>query len=221
MPNLSKMSQVVSLNTPDGIDKLNKLQENLLNFDDEAKHDIKELTKFDADSILNDLIVGYQTYITSLPEKEQKHASKPVGYSKELPDGYSISLYGKNLLMYEYGTGDQGANNPYPSSKSLAKHGWKYNSGPKVIKAGQADELLSYQDLPKWYIGFLHKHPGIDRHNWWMSPYGISNGIPAGRILYDTWNFYRGELLSDSTSKVKLTKRNLKYIVKNKITKDL
>lgn len=230
MPNLSKMSQTASLNTVEGIDRLNQLQKNLLNFDEEAKHTVKEYVNHDADVILNDLLIGYQNYVGTeeqpggMVDKARnfrENASKPVGYVKEINNGAQITLYGKNLWYYEFGTGDKGAASNY-DKRTLARYGYEYNKGPKVIKAGSMNTMKA-EDLPGWYKATIAKHPGMANHNWWMSPKGMSNGIPASKILYDTWRDYKDGISGEGTTKsgVNITKNTLRYTFKRIVTKDL
>lgn len=230
MANISKMSQYASLNTVEGIDRLNKLQENLLHFDENAKHTVKEYIDHDAGVILNELLIGYQSYVGTeeqpggMEDKARdfrENVSKPIGYVKDIPNGAQITLYGKNLWYYEFGTGDKGAASNY-NSKVLSRYGYEYNKGPKVIKAGSIN-TMNNSELPAWYLATIAKHPGMANHNWWMSPKGMSNGIPAGKILYDTWRDYKDGISNSgkNISGTRITKNTLRYTFKKMVTKDL
>lgn len=224
MPNLSKAINKISTNSIDGIDDLLKLEDNLLNISENLPKDAKKLVEYDANTILVDLLAGYIDYTDRyLPEKEKPGISHPVGYILETKDGYNISLYGKNLWYYEFGTGDQGANSKYRQPKMMSRRGYVYNAGPKVIRANtyNPESSIDNPDVPETYKRIVNKHPGMAKHNWWMSPYGLSNGIPAGSILYNTWSNYRDELESDSSSSARLTKNNLTYVLRNDLLKGL
>ena len=175
-----------------GWDKLSDLIDS---FEEIVGNNIEKAMEEDAKNIAAELATNFDDYITNNSgKKEFKKTYNPTIRINKEGNRYDISMTGKNLLYYEFGTGDTGERTNGGYSKSeLARYGYKYNDGPNVIRAGEANDYLSFQDLPKWYIGFLHKHPGIDRHNWWMSPYGISNGIEAGLFMYHTWdNYVRG-----------------------------
>lgn len=195
---------------------INRLEETV----EEMPETIDKWTLDDATQMSRNLTTEYQNYLASLPQREQKDLHSATTYITKINGGYNVAITGKDVLYHEFGTGDQGASSGYPSKAALNSRGYIYNAGPKVIHPGEADDFLSYQDLPAWYIGFINKHPEAGSHNWWMSPHGISNGIPAGAFTYRTYSTFYDDLQSDQESaKWSLGKKSVHLKVRNKITK--
>ena len=223
MPNLSKAVTKVSLNGSDGKKQLRQLQQNLLDLENNLPKDVDELAKYDADTILADLLVGYMDYVE---RNDIENPSYPAGYILKTNSGYKVSLYGKNLWYYEFGTGDKGEQSNYEATKTMQNVNYVYNAGPTVIHANSYSPGDTNYDsnLPKVYIDTANKHPGIVHHNWWVHKNErgpLSNGIPAGRILYDTIASYRGNLESGSKSSGGISKNNLTYKIKNNLLKGI
>lgn len=221
MANLNNAVIKAKFTTKDGEFKdFEKLINRLEDAVEEMPETIDKWTLDDATQMSRNLTTAYQNYLSSLPDKEKKDLHTATTYITKINGGYNVAISGKDILYHEFGTGDQGAWSGYPSKKALQLHNYEYNAGPKVIHAGEADDYLSYQDLPNWYIGFIGKHPNLGNRNWWMSPHGISNGIPAGAFTYDTYSTFYNDLQSDQESaKWSLGKKSVHLKVRNKITK--
>jgi len=82
----------------------------------------------------------------------------------------SITMQGENAVYDEFGTGDQGAENPHPVKGKFGLN--PYNSGPMIF----------YNQL-------------TGRHQWYYRPMagkpyftsdGITEGIPSGKQMYTT-----------------------------------
>lgn len=179
-----------------GFDRLDELLTRLEDTAEKMPENLLKDTKEDALAMSRELSTNFQNAIARLPDRERKDLPVFTTYITNIRGGYNIAIAGKDIWYYEFGTGDQGERSGYPK-KALENRNYKYNAGPKVIHKGEADDWLSFQELPAWYIGFINKNKGARYGNWWMSPHGISNGIPAGKFFYDTVRDFKDSLTSD------------------------
>ena len=82
--------------------------------------------------------------------------------------GY-VALQGKGAVYDEFGTGDEGANDPHPLKGKFPLN--PYNSGPTI----KLDEF----DRHYWIYKPMANEPYFDE-------YGKTYGIPSGKMMYNT-----------------------------------
>ena len=97
--------------------------------------------------------------------------SESIIVSGTLTNGTSgyIALTGESAVYDEFGTGDEGANNPHPMKNNFPLN--PYNSGPTI----RLDEF----DRHYWIYKPMAGEPYFDE-------YGITHGIPSGKQMYNT-----------------------------------
>ena len=81
-------------------------------------------------------------------------------------NGYSIIAYGEELLYAEFGTGEEGADNPHPLKSNFNLN--PYNSGPIVST-----------------------HINKNGRHYWFYQNEYSEGNPSGKQLFNTCNYLR------------------------------
>lgn len=220
------------------LDGFKGLSDFITNLPSEVPKLAKEAVEYDGNNLLVEIMTGYENYREEhkdMKEIANDNEPHPTAYLLPVKDGVQATIYGsKRLLYYEFGTGPVGEGrfkpkgqsvSTYPSKAYLAKAGWQYGSGPNVIKAGTlkgADDYLSWEDMPLWYTSMEAKHPNLT-HNYdmWMSPMGISFGIPAGAFYYNAVKAYVSELkdrgdFGKYSGTFKPGLRGLSYTIKQK-----
>ena len=188
------------------IDELKNLPETL-------SEEVEIALALDAKDVAESMERGYENYISTYGDMKEIAKGRPpaprvkvstakIG-NKEVRANVDFSV-GKYTYYYEYGTGPIGAgkfaaNNSqnmvkYPASNLPA--GYVYGGGPKVIHANTyVGTLNAYLEQPIWYQNMVHKHYDLTRQfDMWMSPMGISFGIPAGRFYYEAVTAYRNQI---------------------------
>lgn len=86
----------------------------------------------------------------------------------ETSRGYSIVASGEEVLYAEFGTGEEGSEDPHPRKSEFSLHA--YNSG-HTIK--------------------VNSHTG--RHFWWYN--GYSEGNPSGKQMFNTSKFLKNNVI--------------------------
>ena len=82
----------------------------------------------------------------------------------------SITMQGPNAVYDEFGTGDQGAENPHPVKSKFGLN--RYNSGPFIF-------YNQFAGRNQWYYKPMAGRP-------YFTEYGATEGIPAGKQMYTT-----------------------------------
>ena len=82
----------------------------------------------------------------------------------------SITMQGENAVYDEFGTGDQGAENPHPAKGKFGLN--PYNSGPTIF-------YNQFAGRNQWYYKPMAGRP-------YFTEYGATEGIPAGKQMYTT-----------------------------------
>lgn len=82
----------------------------------------------------------------------------------------SIIMQGENAVYDEFGTGDQGADNPHPQKGEFGLN--PYNSGPTIF-------YNQFAGRNQWYYRPMAGRP-------YFTKYGATEGIPAGKQMYTT-----------------------------------
>ena len=86
-----------------------------------------------------------------------------------------VYLSGPNSVYDEFGTGEEGMNNPHPLHDEYGLN--PYNSGPKIF----------YNQFAGRYQWFYPPMAGMP----YFTPSGYTSGIPAGKQMYYTLNYLR------------------------------
>lgn len=188
-----------------------KLMDKLDNLPEELAKQTEEALALDAKTIAESMESNYSNYIATYGDMKEIAKGRPpaprvtvstvrIG-NKEVRANVDFSV-GKYTYYYEYGTGPigegkyriGGGQSRYPANK--LPDGWKYGGGPKVIHAGTyMGSLNAYLEQPAWYQSMATKHYDFtQKFDMWMSPMGISLGIPAGRFYYDATSAYRNQI---------------------------
>ena len=82
----------------------------------------------------------------------------------------SIIMQGENAVYDEFGTGDQGADNPHPLKNKFGLN--PYNSGPTIF-------YNQFAGRHQWYYRPMAGKP-------YFTKYGATEGIPSGKQMYTT-----------------------------------
>lgn len=94
-------------------------------------------------------------------------------HSKSIENGKakgSIIMQGENAVYDEFGTGEQGADNPHPLKGNFNLN--PYNSGPTIF-------YNQFAGRHQWYYRPMAGKP-------YFTKYGATEGIPAGKQMYNT-----------------------------------
>lgn len=86
----------------------------------------------------------------------------------EKSNGYSIIASGEEVVYAEFGTGEEGSENPHPQKSEFNLN--PYNSGPTIK---------------------INRETG--RHFWWYN--GYSEGNPSGKQLFNTSKFLKDNVV--------------------------
>lgn len=146
----------------DAIDRIHTLQSNI----DIANENIVER--------LIDAGEQYAGYYNALMTSAVGKNNAQVLSTKDLSGSKSrgtVELTGTDAVYYEFGTGEEGLNNPHPVKENFGLR--PYNSGPtiKINKSGQ-----HYWFVPK----------GQFIPSTYVSANGYTQGVPAGKQMYST-----------------------------------
>lgn len=225
---------------------LDQLLQNIIDFGFELEDETESRTVSDAVDLLETLTQKYEEYIDIYGSKSQgsrvddveldvskiklnKRGSHwtgaPMAYVTKNKTGCNVTLYGKDILYHEFGTGTVGRDDDYPFDKlkvnfNLTAPAWNYGSGLKIITNGHYKNVSSLENsVPAWYKKAVANHIISESAEVWMSPMGITEGNHAGMFMYDTLMEYRDQL--DSSVVPKLGKKSLTLMTKKKITKNL
>lgn len=112
----------------------------------------------------------YNSLMTPAVGKNNARVISEINLSGTKSNG-NIALTGTDAVYYEFGTGEEGLNNPHPIKENFALK--PYNSGPtiKINKKGQHYWIIPKgQFIPSQYV----------RAN------GYTQGVPAGKQMYMT-----------------------------------
>lgn len=85
-----------------------------------------------------------------------------------------VGLQGPGIIYDEFGTGNEGAANPHPLKENFGLN--PYNSGPVVSKN------VNIYGHHYWF----YKPGVISEPNYHFPPNGYTEGIPAGKQVYNT-----------------------------------
>lgn len=88
----------------------------------------------------------------------------------------AIMLYGPNAVYDEFGTGTQGENSPHPMKNQFPLN--PYNSGPYIF-------YNEFSGTYQWYYRAMAGKPYFTKN-------GATEGIPAGKIMYNTAKHLNG-----------------------------
>lgn len=128
--------------------------------------------------IANEVAIGGKKYLDELYGESKTDQTIDIGsISTEIrPDstGYSLIASGKDVLYAEFGTGENGADNPHPRKGEFGLN--PYNSGPTIK---------------------INSHTG--RHFWWYQ--GYSEGNASGKQMYLTSDYIRKNLIKQISDK--------------------
>lgn len=197
---------------------LEDIADNLESYIDEVDGELDMDALMDAEVLANELAYAYTGF---LADNHLASKVKPASITiNAIKDGYNVVMYGKDVLFHEFGTGMPGKESDYPK-KILVKYNWKYLVGTKIIQNYtfvNSPILDTYGGIPKWYVGMVEKGVISKDDFVWMSPYGPTQGIPAGRFWYDLISDYTEDLSNPKGIERKLNKSSLKLKVKNKLT---
>lgn len=117
--------------------------------------------------------------------------------------GYTLAAYGKDVLYAEFGSGDEGENNPHENK--LSSYGLNnYNSG---------EYIRDVSSLSKKAQQKVAKH-GISSGKYWTyekdGSIQYTQGVPAGMQMYNTVNYIHKNY--DKIVKKKVGEINDKFI---------
>lgn len=140
------------------IEKLNLLNEEITDLS--LNRVVNKLIK-EGTNVANDYVIG----------APQASENQSVVISKILQNGKSgyIALRGEGAVYEEFGTGDEGQNDPHPMKNNFNLN--PYNSGPTI----RMDEF----DRHYWIYTPMANKPYFDEN-------GITHGIPSGKAMYNT-----------------------------------
>lgn len=82
----------------------------------------------------------------------------------------SITMQGENAVYDEFGTGEQGADHPHPLKNNFNLN--PYNSGPTIF-------YNQFAGRYQWFYRPMAGRPYFTKH-------GATEGIPAGKQMYET-----------------------------------
>lgn len=225
---------------------IEQLVENISNFGMEIEDEIESATVTDASMLLDSLTQKYEEYLDIYGSKSQgsriddveldaskirlnKRGSQwtgaPMAYVTKNKKGCNVTLYGKDILYHEFGTGTVGRDDDYPFDKlkvnfNLTAPAWNYGSGLKIITNGHYKNVSSLENsVPAWYKKAVANHIISESAEVWMSPVYITEGNYAGKFMYNTLVEYKDQL--DGSVIPKLGKKSLTLMTKKKITKNL
>ena len=105
----------------------------------------------------------------------------PNTYIQKNQNGYSIVAHGDDVVYEEFGTGDEGANDPHPDKAKYRLN--EYNSGRYIRDSDRlSDDKAKEKGITK---------PG---NYWTYSKNGniiYTQGVPSGKELYNTIQYLR------------------------------
>lgn len=139
------------------IEKINNLNEEVT--DIALNRVVKQLVRIGTD-IANDYTIG-------APQSNEEPSVIISGLLENGKAGY-IALRGEGAVYEEFGTGEEGANDPHPMKNNFPLN--PYNSGPTI----RYDEF----DRPYWIYKPMAGQPYFDE-------YGKTHGIPSGKMIYN------------------------------------
>ena len=113
-------------------------------------------------------IATAQGYTTGMPRSTTEDSTIKGGVLDNRKTGY-IALHGPGAVYDEFGTGDEGANDPHPLKGNFPLN--PYNSGPTI----RLDPL----DRHYWVYKPMAGEPYFDDN-------GKTHGIPSGKMMYNT-----------------------------------
>lgn len=113
-------------------------------------------------------ILAAQEYAAGAPQSNPEPSVIKGGTLQNGKAGY-IALQGEGAVYEEFGTGEEGANDPHPMKNNFSLN--PYNSGPTI----RLDEF----DRHYWVYKPMAGEPYFDEH-------GKTHGIPSGKIMYNT-----------------------------------
>ena len=131
----------------------------------------------------------------------------------ETKTGFTVKMSGKDILYQEFGTGLIGEG----SYEGTLPSYWRYASGKKILQNGAYKNLSSIkEEIPEWYIkglkeGWIKENAAV-----WYSPMGVTEGIPAGNFMYNTYMDFLDDFETGGHN-LQLGRRNLQVYIKNKL----
>ena len=140
------------------IEQLKNLQEEM---DDIALNNIVTKLINEGTKIANEYTIG-------APQNNNQESVIVSGLLESGKAGY-IALRGPGAVYDEFGTGDEGANDPHPMKNNFSLN--PYNSGPTI----RLDEF----DRHYWIYKPMAGQPYFDDD-------GKTHGIPSGKMIYNT-----------------------------------
>lgn len=103
--------------------------------------------------------------------------------------GYNLVSQGKDLIYEEFGTGDEGYNSPHPEKVAFNLN--DYNSGSTIRSADNYSALHGITSGKYW----TYTRDGEE----WI----YTQGVPAGKQMYNTSNYMKDELPKIAKEKVR------------------
>jgi len=161
--------------------EINQLIERLNNF----KSNISE----SADKIARETAYNALTYL------DMQYAETPYNenvedintYVEKTADGYKVVASGKDVIYAEFGTGDLGEQNPHPEKDMYSLN--PYNSGETIRDANEHSAAHGITSGKYW----TYKKNDVIYY---------TQGIPAGKQMFNTRNYVLKEGLNKSIKKV-------------------
>ncbi len=173
------MNKVVNMNlNSKDIEKLIKKLETLKKDLSNAPNEIAREAAYDARTFL-DLEYADTPYNENIDNIETD-----VGATNK---GWRVSAKGKDVIYAEFGTGDLGQQNPHPEKNEYPLN--DYNSG-KTIR--NANEYSAQHGITSGKYWTYKKNDTIY----------YTNGIPAGKQVFNTRNYILNEGLDKAAKKV-------------------
>lgn len=150
----------------------------------DAIRDVKNLKKFVEGAnqdIVRELVdIGQEVgqIYNSAAANSGPTKSTVIGKVTENSNKGYVALVGKNAVYDEFGTGEVGAQYPHPRKDSVNRPLNPYSSGPIVS-----------QNINKYgrHYWFYKPMAGTD----WVRSTGYTEGIPAGKQMYNTAKIIR------------------------------
>ena len=106
-------------------------------------------------------------------------------------NGYKIVASGKDVVYEEFGTGDEGANDGHPWKGQTNFKLNSYNSGETIREANESSALHGITSGKYW----TYKKEGSNEVQY-------TQGVPAGKELFNTSNYLHEEIKKISKKKV-------------------
>lgn len=108
-----------------------------------------------------------------------------------------VAMTGENAVYDEFGTGEQGKDNPHPMKGNFNLN--PYNSGPTIF-------YNQFAGRHQWYYKPMASKP-------YFTANGVTEGIPAGKQMYNTSQDLRKNAKSIAAPEINKTVRELNKVI--------